>query len=156
MHHRGSGFSATSTATTLQRSGSPESRVRSDPFGDEIPPAPQANPFSSPLNSRPVSSFDSSSEIPGIRGRYFHSRRIKGDEPLPWLSNKDPKEKWVSIIPLIGLGLGVAIAGFLVFDGMSSVVKHKYCPVMSDDFSGGFNTDIWMKEQEVGGFGYVI
>jgi hypothetical protein len=54
---------------------------------------------------------------------------------------------------LIGLALGTAIAAFLVYDGIHSVVHHKYCPVLSDDFSGGFNTDVWTKEAEVGGFG---
>jgi hypothetical protein len=54
---------------------------------------------------------------------------------------------------LIGLALGFGIAGFLVYDGLKSVVHHKYCPVYSDDFSNGFNTDIWTMEQEVGGFG---
>jgi beta-glucanase (GH16 family) len=69
------------------------------------------------------------------------------------LKNKDPKEKWVTIIPLIGLALGFAIAGFLVYDGLSSVVHHKYCPVLSEDFSEGLNTNIWTQEAEVGGYG---
>lgn len=59
----------------------------------------------------------------------------------------------MTIIPLIGLLLGLGIAGYLVYDGIRSVVHHKYCLVMSDDFSGGFNTNIWTKEAEVGGFG---
>jgi hypothetical protein len=71
----------------------------------------------------------------------------------PWRGKTDPKEKWVTIIPLIGLLLGFGIAGFLVYDGISSVVHHKYCPVLSDDFSGGLNTDVWTQEAEVGGFG---
>lgn len=69
------------------------------------------------------------------------------------MAKVDPKEKWVTIIPLIGLAIGFAIAGFLVYDGISSVVHHKYCPVMSDDFSSGLNTNIWTKESEVGGYG---
>jgi len=32
-------------------------------------------------------------------------------------------------------------------------VHHKYCPVLSDDFSGGLNTNVWTQEAEVGGFG---
>jgi hypothetical protein len=60
----------------------------------------------------------------------------------------------VTISPLIGLALGFGIAGFLIYDGMSSVVHHKYCEVLNDDFSGGFNTNVWTKEAEVGGFGY--
>ena len=67
---------------------------------------------------------------------------------------ENPKEeKWVTIIPLIGLFIGFAIAGFLVYDGLTSVVHHEYCPVLIDDFSEGLNTDIWTQEAEVGGFG---
>jgi hypothetical protein len=55
---------------------------------------------------------------------------------------------------LIGLGIGIMIAGFLVYDGLRSVVNHKYCPVLHDDFSGGtLNTRIWTQEVESGGFG---
>jgi len=71
----------------------------------------------------------------------------------PWRTKVDPKEKWVTIIPIIGLLIGLGIAGFLVYDGLSSVVHHKYCVVMSDDFSGGLDSSIWTKEAEVGGFG---
>jgi hypothetical protein len=118
-------------------------------------PMPRANPFSSPYSSRPTSSVASSSGIRGLPLRYFHSRRVrKGEVEQPWKSRKDPKEKWVTIIPLIGLFIGVGIAGFLVWDGLSSVVKHNYCPVLSDDFSQGFNEQIWTKEAEVGGYGY--
>lgn len=66
---------------------------------------------------------------------------------------KDPREKWVTIIPMIGLLIGLAIAGFLVWDGLRTVVNHKYCPVYVDDFSQGFDSKIWTKEVEVGGFG---
>ena len=152
-HYRGSGMSAISTATTPMRPGTPESR--SNPFGDDISPAPgRANPFSSPFNSRPASSFGSSSAVRGLPQRYFHSRRVrKGEVEQPWREKVDPKEKWVTIIPLIGLLLGFGIAGFLVYDGLHSVVHHKYCPVFSDDFSSGLNPAIWTKEVEVGGFG---
>lgn len=148
MQYRGSGVSA----ATTPRPGTPESR--SNPFGDEISSAPRTNPFSSPFTSRPASSLGSSSAVRALPARYFHSRRVrKGEVEQPWRARKDPKEKWVTIIPLIGLALGFAIAGFLVYDGISSVVHHKYCPVMSDDFSSGLNTKIWTKEAEVGGFG---
>lgn len=152
-HHRGSAVSATSTSPSQMRPGTPESR--SNPFGDDISPAPRTNPFSSPINSRPASSFGSSSAVRALPSRYFHSRRVrKGEVEQPWRAKKDPKEKWVTIIPLIGLLIGFGIAGFLVYDGLSSVDHHKYCaPVLNDDFSGGLNTDVWTKEAEVGGFG---
>lgn len=85
---------------------------------------------------------------------YFKSRRIRKDEvEKPWLEKKDPKEKWVSIIPLVALAIGFLLAGLLVYDGIRSVVHHEYCLVLSEDFSGGLNEKIWTKESEVGGFG---
>jgi hypothetical protein len=99
----------------------------------------------------------SSSAIRGaVPQRYFHSRRVrKGEVEKPWKDKKDPKEKWVTIIPLIGLAIGLGLAGFLVYDGIRSVVHHTYCPVLSDDFSNGLNTNIWTQEAEVGGYGFV-
>ncbi|KAF7870259.1 hypothetical protein EAF04_004007 [Stromatinia cepivora] len=151
---------AKSNATTPSyRPGTPESR--NNPFGeDSIQPSPsieRANPFISPLTSRPASTFGASSSSIGrsYGTRYFHSRRVKkGEVDQPWRANKDPKEKWVTIIPIIGILVGLGIAGFFVYDGIRSVTHHKYCPVMSDDFSSGtLNTDIWTQEAEVGGFG---
>ncbi|KAK4550770.1 hypothetical protein LTR36_000349 [Oleoguttula mirabilis] len=86
--------------------------------------------------------------------RYFHSRRIKkGEIERPWLDRKDPKEKWVTIIPVIGILIGLALSGLLIYDGLASVSKHKYCPVLTEDFSSGFNSAVWTKEVEVGGYG---
>ena len=61
----------------------------------------------------------------------------------------------MTIIPLIGLALGFAFAGFLVYDGLKTVINHEYCPVLDEDFSGGLDPKIWTKEAEVGGFGCV-
>lgn len=86
--------------------------------------------------------------------RWFHSRRVKkGTVERPWMDRKDPKEKWVTIIPLIGIFVGLAISGFLIWDGLRSVVNHVYCPVLMEDFSKGLDTNIWTKEAELGGFG---
>lgn len=85
---------------------------------------------------------------------YFKSRRIKkGEVEKPWLEKKDPKEKWVTIIPLIGMFIGCIFAALLVYDGIKSVVHHEYCPVLSEDFSKGLDSKIWTKEAEVGGYG---
>lgn len=119
------------------------------------------NPFVSPSVSRPPSSFGSSSAI-GPRfeeraQRFFHSRRVqKGEVEKPWLKKRDSKEKWVTIIPIIGILVGLGISGFLVWDGLRSVVHHNYCPLMDEDFSSGsLDSSIWTKEVQVGGFGYV-
>jgi hypothetical protein len=77
----------------------------------------------------------------------------KGEVERPWTKVKDPKEKWVSIIPVIGILVGLGIAGFLVWDGLRTVVNHKYCPIYLDDFANGFDPKVWSKEAEMGGFG---
>ncbi|KAK3695767.1 glycoside hydrolase family 16 protein [Podospora appendiculata] len=155
---------SSTTAHTPQRPGTPNDSVGRNPFSDGVESQASnrtgnGNPFASPNGSRPPSSFDSSSAL-GARldersQRYFHSRRVrKGEVEKPWMSKVDPKEKWVTILPIIGIVIGLGISGFLVWDGIRSVVKHKYCLVLSDDFSSGsLNTDIWQQEVQVGGFG---
>ena len=155
---------ATSLQVTPLQPGTPNTDRIRDPFGDNTDAASShrgaqngTNPFSSPDQSRPTSSYGSSSgyaqrEQQGQR--FFHSRRItKGEVEKPWLGKKDPKEKWVSIFPLLGILIGLGISGFLVWDGLRSVTHHKYCTVMDEDFSSDLNTDIWTKEVQVGGFG---
>ncbi|KAI9778017.1 MAG: hypothetical protein M1839_008422 [Geoglossum umbratile] len=147
-------YSRAAAATIApQRSGTPES----SPFTESNTPAIRPNLFSSPDPSRPTSTAGSSTALPSAQfsQRYFHSRRVqKGEIEKPWLQKKDPREKWVTIIPLMGLGVGLLLAGFLIYDGLRSVVNHKYCPVLHEDFSGTtLNDQIWTKEVEVGGFG---
>lgn len=157
--------SAGSTAVpTPLRPGTPNTDNGRNPFSDGVEsqasqrPGMGTNPFASPSVSRPASSFGSSSAL-GTRfderaQRYFHSRRVrKGEVEKPWLGKPDPKEKWVTILPILGIVIGLGISGFLVWDGIRSVVKHKYCPVLDENWSGGFNSDIWTKEVQVGGFG---
>ena len=69
------------------------------------------------------------------------------------MNKKDPKEKWVTIIPLIGIFLGLCVTGFLIYEGLQTVSNHVYCPVYMTDFSSGLDSHIWTKEVEVGGFG---
>lgn len=151
---------ATSANITPLRSGTPSS----NPFGDETSshrpaPTPLANPFQSPDVSRPASSYRSSSSglglAPGLGQRFFHSRRVQKDQiEKPWTKQKSAsKEKWVTIFPLLGILVGLGISGFLIWDGVNSVVKHSYCPVMDESFDGSLDDSIWTKEVEVGGFG---
>lgn len=131
------------------------------PFDDPITAIPGSTPYGSRPGSMPASVPGSTSgfSAPGLNApqRYFHSRRVKkGEVSQPWLSKKDPREKWVTIIPCIGLAVGLAIAAFLVWHGISSVVNHKYCPVLMEDWSHGFREDIWSREVEVGGYGLVM
>ena len=86
--------------------------------------------------------------------RYFHSRRVrKADIERPWLEKKDPREKWLTIIPVVGIVVGLCIAGVLVWDGMRSVINHNYCEILDEDFSNGLDPRIWTLEAELGGFG---
>ena len=153
-----------SAASTAMPSPRPASLNDRNPFDDGVQSQASQrsgntpNPFASPSASRPASSFGSTSAL-GARfdersNRYFHSRRVKkGEVEKPWLDKSDPKEKWVTILPIVGIFIGLAISGFLIYDGIKSVVKHNYCLVLSDDFSDGLNTDVWTKEVQVGGFG---
>lgn len=156
VYYRGSTNSAVSTSTAPAHPETPENGAQPSHFNEGSSTPRAHNPFSTPFTSRPPSSIASSSsaERPPPP-RYFHSRRVqKGEVEQPWLKKVDPKEKWVTIIPLIGLLVGLGIAGFLVFDGIQSVVHHKYCPVMSDTFADGrLDTNIWTQEAEVGGYG---
>ncbi|KAH7392680.1 concanavalin A-like lectin/glucanase domain-containing protein [Pyrenochaeta sp. MPI-SDFR-AT-0127] len=86
-------------------------------------------------------------------GDYFRSRRVKkGEVERPWLDNPDPRERWGNVFPLVGLILGLMMTGLFVWDGVRSVPVHKYCEVFSDDFST-WNTSVWTKEVELGGYG---
>jgi hypothetical protein len=140
---------AISTAANTPRPGTPDSET--------ISPAPRVNPFATPYGSIPASRTGSSTALPlANQPRYFHSRRVKkGTIEQPWRDRKDPKEKWVTIVPLLGIFFGLCLSGLLIWDGLRSVVNHVYCPVLDEDFSkiGTLDGKIWQKEVEVGGFG---
>lgn len=110
----------------------------------------------SPPDSAPLSrTMASSTSLPYGHGQqnYFRSRRIKkGELERPWLNQKDPREKWVTIIPIIGFLCGLAVAGLLIWMGLWTVVDHNYCAVLDEDFSS-WNDKVWTKEVEVGGYG---
>jgi hypothetical protein len=129
-----------------------------NPFATPGTQTPNPSTSRTPISgSRPESLTGSSGSSSGYqyfpRGEYFRSRRIrKGEIERPWLDKKDPREKWMTIIPLIGLFLGLCVVGILVWDGVRSVAQHKYCEVLNDDFTS-WNSNVWTKEVEVGGFG---
>jgi hypothetical protein len=121
-----------------------------------------ATDFASDLSSHPLQSASASStgissarEFSNIRpARYYHSRRIRKDENYePPKFKKHRGEKWLWIIPTIGLIGGLAVGGLIVYNGIGGQ-SHNYCPVLDEDFSSGvLNPRIWTKEVEVGGFG---
>ncbi|KPI39642.1 Beta-1,3-glucan-binding protein [Cyphellophora attinorum] len=114
------------------------------------------DPFATPMESQLPSRMGSALDLrkPKQPNEYFRSRRVKkGNVEKPWMDHKDPKEKWVTIIPLIGMLVGLAISAFFVWDGLQTVVNHSYCPVLDDSFANGLDPAIWTREAEVGGFG---
>ena len=141
----------------------PQRRVELElmPFGSEAPPESSVeDPFATPDNSNPVTRNGSTSAVnlhqlqEQAQRKWFRSRRVrKGEIDKPWLRQKDPREKWVTLIPLIGIAIGTFLAAFLIYDGLQTVISHEYCPVLLEDFSGGLDPKIWTKEAEVGGYG---
>lgn len=145
--------STSSGPTTPARAPSPIHSQDDDVISTPI------KPFASTMNSSRLTSRNSSAlQLAKEREshRYFRSRRVnKDDVQQPWKANKDPREKWVSIIPIIGFALGIFLAGFLIFDGLQSIVNHQYELVLDEDWSNGINKAVWQMESNVGGFGYV-
>ncbi|KAF2036302.1 concanavalin A-like lectin/glucanase [Setomelanomma holmii] len=146
-----------SRSTTSDTNHIDVAQEQENPFATPGARTPNLNtPSVSYPNSRPESATGSgtaSSYQYFPRGAYFRSRRVKkGEIERPWLKEKDPREKWITIIPLIGLFLGLCISGVLVWDGVRSVAKHKYCQILDENFSS-WNSNVWTKEVEVGGYG---
>lgn len=147
MYNSHHGTATSTVSSTPVRSRTPEN--------DAITPVGRMNPFATPYGSMPASAVGSTTGLEHVpQARYFHSRRVKkGEVEKPWTVKKDPKEKWVTIIPIIGIVVGLIVSGILIWDGLQSVTNHVYCPVLDEDFSGGLNSKVWTKEVEVGGFG---
>lgn len=139
-------FELTSRLNNLRGQGT-GSAPKNDPFVDPRASAP---------DTVPGSKFGSSTALHNVTGpsAYFRTRRIrKGEQERPWLNCKDPREKWVWIIPLIGILLGFVASGAQIYFGLQRISNHSYCSVLDEDWTNGFNEDVWTKEVEVGGFG---
>jgi hypothetical protein len=139
---------------------SPTSTIAHSPT---FPAGPQFS--SSAASSAYSSKYDADSDYnyrdylkpePMTNNRYTRrfKSRLAGSEGIdkPWLKEKDPREKWVTILPLIGVMIGCGLAGFLGYSGWASVETHKFCLVYQDNFDN-FNPDAWQHEIQVGGFG---
>jgi hypothetical protein len=115
--------------------------------------SPARDPFATPTPSV----YGAASGIQYSEGgaKYFRSRRIRKDNGhVPQTFKKDPKEKFLWIIPLMGVTIGLAITGVMIYLKIGRLTSHTYCAVLDDDFSSGtLNPSIWTKENEVGGYG---
>lgn len=88
-----------------------------------------------------------------VPGQYFRSRRVKPEDvQMPWLDKPHPRQKWGTILPLVGLGLGLMVTAIMIWDGFRVIGKHKYCEIFHDDFKS-LNETVWTKEVELGGYG---
>lgn len=116
------------------------------------PERPQ-NPFATPPgsgHSTPAAAYQRK-----LEHNYFKSRRLDRDHEIdkPWLSHKDPYRKWASLLPLIGIFLGIAAGGVFTWNRLRSVVEFEYCMIYEDDFSAGFDETVWTKEAQIDGYG---
>ena len=87
---------------------------------------------------------------------YFRSRRITKQEiKKPWIEER--RSIWPTIIPCFGFACGLALMAVMVYLGVDSVPRHKYCLVMEDNFDGPtLNSSLWNVEVQLGGYGQVL
>ncbi|KAG4034656.1 hypothetical protein MFRU_002g00130 [Monilinia fructicola] len=121
-------------------------------------PVSTSNPFATPPYSRPASTIGARSgfqyaEVPGTG--YFRSRRVRKADavPLP-VTKKARKEALLWIFPLGGFLLGLVLTALIIYLKVASITHHKYCPVLSEDFSSGtLDPKVWTTEVQAGGYG---
>jgi len=90
---------------------------------------------------------------PPKASKYFRSRRINRKElDIAWLQKQG--FDWIGyLLPIIGALLGLMVATLLIWNKTRVIVNANYCNVLNEDWSNGFNEDIWMKEVQTNGFG---
>lgn len=116
------------------------------------------NPFMSPaISSHSPSISSHSSSLRKASKAYFRSHRIqKGKTDRPELRHRNPMEIWLNIIPVTGILIGLGIIGVMTWLGIRSVENHKYCSVLYDDFSHGFNPRVWSQDVQLGMYAQVL
>jgi hypothetical protein len=92
---------------------------------------------------------------PPPKSKYFKSRRINKDElDIGWLQQQG--YDWIGfVLPILGSMIGLTIASVIIWNKTRAIVNANYCPVLLEDWSNGFNENVWMKEVQANGFGYV-
>jgi hypothetical protein len=128
-------------------------KITEAPEGGHSEQNPQSR---NPKGKEPTKSkdtFSSGFQYGPIPGQYFRSRRVRPqDVEMPWLDKPHPRQKWGTILPLVGLGLGLMVTAIMIWDGFRVIGRHKYCEIFYDDFTS-LNETVWTKEVELGGYG---
>ncbi|CAO1635261.1 unnamed protein product [Parajaminaea phylloscopi] len=109
-------------------------------------------------HSSSMSPSQSGTSLSTRRRHFFQSHVLQQGEEVykPWLESKtrkkaDRRAYWIFVATCI---LGFLASLGVIYTGVASLPKYKYCLVMQDDFSGTeLNTNVWFREQQVGGFG---
>lgn len=145
-----------------QKTGSNTITEEGSPFQDPILPSPR-RPFTNDSNNssqRGGSSGRSSAAGFNLLGRGtkndFHSRSIdKTNEiPKPWTSKKDSRKKWHTLLPLIGVFIGICFSALECRQGWKSAINKNYCLLYEEDFVGGrLDDNMWIEEISVVGSG---
>ncbi|KAI4674996.1 uncharacterized protein J4E88_007899 [Alternaria novae-zelandiae] len=128
-------------------------------LSEKITDAPEGGPSTQTPKSKGKQSSNGKESVASgfkygpVPGQYFRSRRVKPEDVgMPWLDKPHPRQKWGTILPLVGFGLGLMVTAIMIWDGFRVIGKHKYCQIFHDDFKS-LNETVWTKEVELGGYG---
>jgi hypothetical protein len=93
----------------------------------------------------------------GIRAKHRISTMLNGELVKPWVGKKDKSERISYFLTyammLIGV-IGAAVRCYFAWRGVHLIGN--LCPVLEDDFNGSdLDTSVWMREVDLGGFGWV-
>jgi len=128
-------------------------------LSEKITDAPEGGPSAQTAKSKGKQSSQGKESVTSgfkygpVPGQYFRSRRVKPEDVgMPWLDKPHPRQKWGTILPLVGFGLGLMVTAIMIWDGFRVIGRHKYCQILHDDFKS-LNETVWTKEVELGGYG---
>lgn len=87
--------------------------------------------------------------------RQYLVHRLKPGEKVekPWLASKSKKKlRYINLIMIISFICGLGIIAVQLYFQYKSVTNLDYCEVLIDHFDT-FNTDVWNREVQTGGYG---
>ena len=123
--------------------------------------APPREPFSSPRPRPPTVMYPIGQH--DIRSRLLRRKRpastmLSGELTKPWLGKKDKAARISYFLTYSMLLLGFVASGLRCYFAWTRVpLLGQLCLVMEDDFdSNELDTSVWMREADMGGFGWVL